>query len=120
MVIMFGADASAGGQRRDLNHSPGPISETRPASGHRSIHGGMDDGDGLDGYINNTLAQKFSDLTFDDPPLAPYICPKPESSSVRVLMLIRGQRSLSRSVMLMPSNLGPPAAANIAHVLPLI
>jgi hypothetical protein len=76
----------------------------------------MDDSDDLDGYINNTLAQKFSDLTFDDPPLAPYICPKYESSSFTVPMLMRGQRSPLRSTMSVPSNLGPPAAANAAHV----
>jgi hypothetical protein len=69
-------------QQRDSNHSPGPISETRPAGGHGSVHGGMGDGDVLGGYINSTLAQKFNDLTFDDPPLAPHICSKSKSSSV--------------------------------------
>jgi hypothetical protein len=80
---MFSADAStAREQQRDSNHSPDPISKTRPAGGHGSVHGGIDDGDVLDGYINNDLAQKFNDLTLDDPPLVPHIRPKSKSSSV--------------------------------------
>jgi len=35
----------------------------------------MNDNKSLDEYINNTLAQKFSELTLNDPPLALYACP---------------------------------------------
>lgn len=81
-------DASTAREQRDSTHSLGPISETRPPGGHGSVHGGgLDDSDVLDGYINNTLAQKFNDPTFNDPPLATHICPKSKSSRATSLVL---------------------------------
>ena len=80
-------------QQLDLIHSAVPISKTLPAGGHGYVNGNRG---GLDEYINKILAPKFGRLAIIDPPLAPYICPNPESSSVPVPMLMRGQRNPSR------------------------
>jgi len=84
IVIMFNGDAStARGQRLDSNHSAGSISKIQPAGGRRYVDGGMHNSDGLDEYINNTLAQKFSEWTLNDPPLAHIFAQTPSLSASR-------------------------------------
>jgi hypothetical protein len=54
-----------------VNHSAAQISQTLPAGGHKPSNYSYD----LDEYIEKTLAEEFSKLSINDPPLAPYIYP---------------------------------------------
>jgi hypothetical protein len=88
---LFNADASnSRGQRLDLNRSAARIPKTLSAGGR----GPMNNRDGHDEYINNTLAEEFSKLSIDNPPLAPYVCPV-GPSALSIPMLTRSQGNTS-------------------------
>jgi hypothetical protein len=112
---MFHAEVSAsGGQHFSSNHSTAPISETLSAGGYRYVDGWIDDNNGLDEYINNTLVQKFCRLTIDDAPLVSYTYPTAEPFAM--LMLTMGQRNTAQSTISMSSHVRPQAA-NAAYTL---
>jgi hypothetical protein len=86
---LFNADASTSrGQRLDLNRSAARIPKTLSAGGH----GPINDSDGHDEYINNTLAEEFSKLTINNPSLASYVdpsalsIPKPNESEQSTIL----------------------------------
>ncbi|KAH8743190.1 hypothetical protein BGZ57DRAFT_981182 [Hyaloscypha finlandica] len=64
---LFNVGASTpGGQPLDLNRSAAQIPKPLSAGGQ-----GLINNDNYDEYINNTLAEEFSKLSLNNPPLAP-------------------------------------------------
>jgi hypothetical protein len=65
---LFNVDASTpGGQPLYLDRSAAQMHKTLSAGGHGPINNSNDP----DEYINNTLAEEFSKLSLNNPPLAP-------------------------------------------------
>jgi hypothetical protein len=112
---LFNPDASTPrGQRLDLNRSATRIFKTLSAGGYGYANRPMNNNDE---YINNTLVEKFSKLTVNDPSLASYVRPRVDPSALSIPMLTSSQGNTP--ILIMPTFANPEQqpSANIAYPL---